>query len=238
MKAGALSCEVAAQPEIPPAPGSQVAVLKGMLEMAPFGFSPVVEVMESVAAAPGLLADPSVTGAVILLSDGGDNCTGATQPEMVSRLGEAAGSLAAAGVRTYAVRYGSESGETPEQAEQLSAVAMHGGTTAGSATPYLDAKSDAELIAALVEISDRLATCAFALNDIPAGVDKSRANLFLNGDAIGYDSMGAKQEGWNWTDTELTSVELYGTACNAFKTNRVTRVVIEFGCEPVLVGPD
>ena len=99
-----------------------------MLEKLPFGFSPVVQVLENVAAMPGRLADPTVQGAVVMLTDGGDNCSGATQDEMVARLGAAAGKLLEAGVKTYVVRYGAADGNTPEQEAQLRAIVANGGT--------------------------------------------------------------------------------------------------------------
>lgn len=92
---------------------------------------------------------------------------------------------------------------------------------------------------ALASISDQLASCSFTLADVASSVDKSRANLFLNGETIGFDASGMKQDGWNWVDMDRTTIELYGDACTAFKTNRHTNVVVEFGCEPVVIkGPD
>jgi hypothetical protein len=235
-----LSCEISAAPEIPPAPGQQIAVMKGMLEKLPFGFSPVVGVMESVAAAPGKLADPGVLGTVVMLSDGGDNCSGDEQPQIVSRLGAAAKKLLDAGVKTYAIRYGSADGETPEAAEQLNAIVNNGGTAqTGKPAAYIDAKSADELGQALAGISDMLATCSFTLNDVPASVDKNRTSLYLNGEQIGFDAMNTRADGWQWTDATQTGIQLYGAACTAFKTNRHTSVVAEFGCEPVIIkGPD
>jgi hypothetical protein len=232
------SCDVAAQPEILPAPVKQIDIMQAMLEKLPFGLSPVLGVMESVAAAPGKLADPSVVGSVVLLSDGGDNCSGAMQPEIVARLGAAAKKLFDAGVKTYAIRYGSAGSETADQAEQLKAIVTNGGTAlVGAAVPYIDAKSAAELGSALAGLSDRLATCSFPLDGLKPDIDKDRTNLFLNGEQIGFDAKATKQDGWSWLTPERTSIELYGEACTAFKTNRHTRVAVEFGCEPVL-APD
>ncbi|HKP61868.1 MAG TPA: hypothetical protein VJV78_34290 [Polyangiales bacterium] len=238
--AESLSCEVAKQPEIPPESGKQIAIMKSMLEKIPFGLSPVVGIIESVAAAPGKLADPGVVGAVVLLSDGGDNCSGDTQRQIVMRLGAAAKKLSDAGVKTFAIRYGSKEGETAEAAEQLTAIVTNGGTAlTGGKTPYIDAKSQEELGQALAGISDKLASCAFPVDGIDPKVDKNRANLFLNGQQIGQDKAGLKQNGWNWTNPERTGIELYGEACTSFKTSRRTRVGVEFGCEPVIVqGPD
>jgi len=234
------SCEVVSQPEVAPVPGGQIAVMKAMLEKLPFGLSPVVAVLESVAAAPGKLADPGVLGTVVMLTDGGDNCSGAPQQEIVSRLGAAAKKLFDAGVKTYAVRYGSANGETPEQAAQLNAVVTNGGTAlTGTPVAYIDAKNANELASALAGISDRLAACSFTLTGIKADVDKNRTSLYLNGEQIGLDAKATKQGGWNWVDPARTTVELYGDACMAFKTNRQTRVVLEFGCEPIVIkGPD
>lgn len=238
--AEALSCDVAAAPEIPPAPGQQIAVMKGMLEKLPFGLSPQVAVMESVAAAPGMLADPSVLGTVVMLSDGGDNCSGDMPPQIAMRIGAAAKKLFDAGVKTYAIRYGSADGETQEAADELNAIANNGGTAQiGKPTAYIDAKTPDDLAQAFAGISDMLATCSFMLDNVPATVDRNRTSLYLNGEQIGFDAMNTQTDGWNWTDATQTGIQLYGAACTSFKTNRHTSVVAEFGCEPVVIkGPD
>ena len=236
--ASAFTCDVATDPEIPPAQGTEISMLSAMLEKLPFGFSPVVQVLENVAAKPGRLADPGVEGAVVMLTDGGDNCAGGDQASIVKRLGDAAGKLLKAGVETYVVRYGSAAGKTADQDAQLRAIVGNGGTATSdpadmSKLPYIDAKSDQELTDALAKISDQLATCSFALGGLPDDADKARANLYLNGEVIPFDSANAAKEGWAWQDAEQTSVQLFGDACSAFKTNRKTSVIVEFGCEPV-----
>ena len=205
----------------------------------PFGLSPVVGVLESVAAQPGQLADPNAVGAVVLLSDGGDNCTGDPQRQLVTRLGTAAKKLLDRGVRTFAIRYGSKDGETQDQADQLNAIAQNGGTARMGSVAYIDAKTPDELGAALAGISDQLATCSFTLGNVASTVDRNRANLYLDGEQIGFDATATKLNGWSWMDQAQTSIELYGDACKAFKTNRHTNIVVEFGCVPVVVkGPD
>jgi hypothetical protein len=230
-----LSCDVATEPETTPADGTEITIMKKMFEKLPFGWSPVVQVLENVAASPGRLADPDVLGTVVLLSDGGDNCAEVEQPEIVQRVGAAAKTLLDQGVKTYVVRFGSEAGRTPEQDEQLRAIVSNGGTDESdpndpSKSPYLDVKTADELNAALAAIADRLATCSFTLGDLPTDVDKAKANLYLNGEVVPFDAAASKQSGWNWADTEQTTMELYGDSCEAFKTNRRTSVVVEFGC--------
>lgn len=251
------ACDVATTPEVLPAPGTEITIMKQMLEKLPFGRSPVVQVMENVAATPGRLAEQGVLGAVVMLSDGGDNCAlpdnfdpndqamvDAAQQAMVERVGDAAKTLFDLGVKTYAVRYGSEAGRTQEGEDQLRAIVENGGTALAdpsnpNAIPYIDADNEQELADALATISDRLATCSFALSGIPDTANKDNTNLYLNGDTIPFDKDATKSDGWNWVDAERTTVELFGPACTAFKTNRRTSVVVEFGCPPeVVTSPD
>jgi hypothetical protein len=237
-QAATLSCDVATAPEVPPAPGTAIQMMSQMLEKLPLGFTPIVQVLENVATTPGRLADPGVLGAVVVLSDGGDTCLDIPQQEIVARLGAAARKLHEQGVKTYAVRFGSAAGKSPEQDEQLLAIVKEGGTDRSdpadpSRAPYVDAKSDAELSAALSEISDTLATCAFGLGELPANADKANANLYLNGEVIPFDSAQSQSNGWSWGDAAKTSVQLYGDSCKAFKTQRRTSVVVEFGCAPI-----
>lgn len=238
--AASFSCDVAATPEIPPVQGSEISIMSQMLEKLPFGFSPVVQVLENVAAMPGRLADPTVQGAVVMLTDGGDNCSGATQDEMVARLGSASAKLLSAGVKTYVIRYGAADGDTPEQDAQLRAVVEMGGTATidpanPKATPYVDAKDDAALTAALASISNTLASCSFALDGLPDNVDKDAVNLYLNGEVIPFDHKQTKAAGWGWSDATQTAIELYGGSCTAFESNRKTSVIVELGCQSVLV---
>ena len=230
------TCDVATAPEIPPAQGQQLSIMRAMLEKTPLGLSPVVGVMESVAANPGVLTAPDAVNAVVLLSDGGDNCTGAEQPEIVARLGAAAKQLFDQGARTFAVRYGPTEGPNDGRDEQLEAIVQNGGTARMGQTPsYIDAKTHEELIAALAAISEEISTCAFGLTNVGADVDKTNTNLYLNGEAVGFDVMGAGSEGWRWADSEQTTIELLGNACTTFKSNSRNNVFVEFGCEPVVL---
>jgi hypothetical protein len=237
--AESFSCDVATAPEIAPAQGTEISMLSQMLEKLPFGLSPVVQVLENVAAAPGRLADPTVQGSVVMLSDGGDNCAGGSQEETVARLGAAAKKLFDAGVKTYLVRYGSATGSTPEQEAQLRAIVDNGGTAVTDASdpakkPYIDATDDATLTAALASISNSLASCSFELGGVPHDADKQNVNLYFNGEVIPYDMAGDKRQGWGWLDAQKTTVELFGESCVAFKTNRRSSVIVELGCAPVV----
>ena len=236
--AGFLSCSVDDAPEIAPEPGSSITILRQLYEELPFGFSPVVQALESVAANPGRLAEPDVQGSVVMLTDGGDNCAGVAQDEIVRRLAGAARSLRERGVNTYVVRFGAPNGSTPEQEAQLRAIVENGGTAASdpgnpSQRPYVDAVDAEALTAALSTISNTLATCAIELGELPKDADREAVNLYLNGEVVPFDKPGTKASGWSWMDGAATTLELHGSSCEAFKTNRKTSIVVEFGCEAV-----
>lgn len=241
----AFSCNVASMPEVPPAPATQITIMSQMFERLPFGKSPILAALQSVADNPGRLAEPTVSGAVVFLTDGGDNCMvddqGQTnQAQVVAALGDAAAKLLKAGVKTYVVRFGKQENKTPEQEEQLRAVVTNGGTANvdpkdPNAPPYIDAVDATALDAALAQVSDRLATCEFTISGVPDTADKTHANLYLNGELIPFDASNAGSQGWGWGNAEQTDIVLHGDACNSFKTNRTTSVIVEFGCESVIV---
>ena len=239
-----LSCDFAPQPVIEPAEATAISIMSKMFERLPFGASPVVSALEGMANNPGRLADSNVSPALVILTDGGDNCSGVEQPAIVERLGQSAAKLATAGVPTYVVRFGKNQNKTPELDAQLNAIATNGGTaTVDPSNPsgpkYIDAKDATSLNAALAALSDRLATCSFTVAGLPKEADKDLANLYLNGELIPFDKAVAKMEGWGWANAEKTDIELYGTACEAFKTNRKTSTTVEFGCEQIIVpGPE
>ncbi|MFT3922983.1 MAG: VWA domain-containing protein [Myxococcales bacterium] len=236
----ALSCDVAATPEIPCGDGTEISLMSAILEKLPFGSSPLSHVLQNVAAAPGRLADPEVKGAVVVLSAGGDSCAGVDQSILVQQLGDAAKRLRDANVDTYAVRYGLPSDKTPANEEQLRTIVKNGGTDMSTASdpsksPYVDAKDDAELNQALAGISDSLSTCSFGVDGFSEDADKANANLYLNGEAIPFDREHAAHEGWDWADATQSAIQLFGEACKAFKNNRRTSVIVELGCEPIVL---
>ncbi|HEX6242080.1 MAG TPA: VWA domain-containing protein [Polyangiales bacterium] len=240
---GLFSCEVGDMPEVPTTERSQITIMSKMLERLPFGRSPVVAALKSVADSPGMLADPKISGAVVMLTDGGDNCnaqgeegmSAANQAAVVASLEASADKLLQAGIKTYVVRFGNPAAKTPEQEAQLRAIVTKGGTATidpndASKPPYVDAVDATALDAALAKVSDRLASCTFAVEGIAMNVDKSKANLYLNGELIRFDQVGQALDGWSWANPEKTAIELHGNACTAFKTNRKTSVGVEFGC--------
>lgn len=224
-----LSCMVDA-PEVNAGPSSEISIIEEMVGNVPQGSTPLVSALQYTAANPGRLAEKDVLGTVLLVSDGGDSCS----PDATTRandLAVAATSLFNAGVKTYAVRFGSP--PTPEEDIQLQNIALNGGTE-----KYLTAPDGKVLTEILSKLSTDLFSCGLKLKDLPDTVDPLKANVYLNGTLVPFDDKGAN-EGWHWTsDTangDFSGLELLGQACESLRMSRLSDIVIEFGCAVIPV---
>lgn len=238
--AGDLGCNVSEDPDVAPAAGTAIALIGNLLHSLPGGATPLLAGLERVAAKPGRLAEPGVTSALIVVSDGGESCEAVDQAVKVERLQIAARTLRQAGVRTFAVRFGAKDQNFADQDAQLRAIVREGGTATGdvddlSNIPYLEAPDADSLNQKLASISEELAACTLALGALDAKADKDRVNLYLDGNIVRFDSAAQKQDGWGWLDAARTELELYGPTCQSFKTSRTTSIVIELGCTPIVV---
>jgi hypothetical protein len=237
---GAQDCSVSAGPAVACAPGTAIDLLGDVLHTLPGGATPLISALEDVAANPGRLAEAEVAGALILISDGGESCVGMDQAERVMRIELATRSLHERGVKVFAVRFGNKDANFADQDAQLRAIAREGGTATGDPndpnnTPYLEAPDADALNVSLGSIAQALASCALELGPVDAKADKTKVNLYLDGDVVPFDAAGGKQSGWGWKNPEQTELELYGSTCDSYKTSRATSIVIEVGCEPIIV---
>ncbi len=234
------SCEVQDQAEVEPGPSTELTIIRELLSSYPNGFTPILEALDKVANNPGRLAEAEVLGAVIVVSDGGDVgfcAPGATHEEHVARAGAAAKKLLDKGIKTFVVRFGSTDDFTVNDDEILNAIVDNGGTAVvdpanPDAPRYYPAPDEAKLNEVLASISQGLSTCSFTLDELADPyVDKSKVNLYLNGEVVPFE----QTQGWGWANAEQTEIQMYGQACTDFKTNRTTSLVVEFGCEPIVL---
>jgi hypothetical protein len=227
------SCEVASQPEVPTRDGSEIALISSALSTLPLGSTPLVAALEGIAAQPGRIAEPGVSAALVIMSDGGNSCGEILYEDAVRRLAEASAKLRARGVTTHVIKLGSAN--ILEEEAQLRAIADNGGAPQTGGVPYLEAPTPDQLNAVLAKLSDELASCQLELGPHPKDADTNKVNLFIDGEQIPFDAQSAKQNGWGWANDARQTMLMYGEACTRFKKSRATNIVVEYGCVPQIV---
>ncbi len=227
------SCDAAiTDAEVPIGQGTEISIIDQLLSNAPAGFrTPLVKTMDHIAANPGRLTEPDVLGTLLVVSDGGDSCAAADTRN--TSLATAAASLQSAGVDTYAIKFDSGSSDAAQE-DQLTNIAVNGGTDA-----YISAPDGKALTAELLKLSASLANCELRIGEPPPGADPTKLNVYLNGIVVPYDSMGTMMSGWGWVSDaangDFSKLTLYGPQCKLLQQSRLNDIVIEFGCQVIVV---
>ena len=139
----------------------------------------------------------------------------------------AAAALAARGIKTYVVGFGNE-----VNAQNLSEMAVSGGTARNAMPRYFQADSPAELTSAFGAIAQGAVGCDFKLGKTPP--DPSKIFVSVNGQLIPRDPN--RVAGWEYT-AGSDRVTLYGPACDVVVNQPGSQVSLVYGCaDPSLVG--
>jgi hypothetical protein len=121
------------------------------------------------------------------------------------------------GFKTYVIGVGPETGN-------LDNFAIAGGTT-----HYYPALSPQDLTAALSAIVGAVASCTFSLQVAPK--NPNDVAIEFNGDSslrAPHDTSHA--DGWDYTDSSNTTIQLYGSWCGRVTDGTFTSYVIKMGC--------
>jgi hypothetical protein len=177
---------------------------------------------------------------VLLVTDGAPNCNNAmngwtcrcTAPPCSAnhlnclddaRAVSAVTDLAASGVRTFVVGYG-----TTEWADILDAMASAGSTGRTSHFPVDDGGA---LESALREIGTSVVPCTFQLDREVE--DLRYVKVALDGVAVPHESSVTDGTGWRLNDER--TVELIGATCDQLRDGNAHALDITLECDPVLI---
>ncbi len=153
--------------------------------------------------------------AVVLITDGGTNCTGNSEQEVEASITQAS----ADGVSTYVV--GFAGGVT----DQLNAFAQAGGTAQPGPKGYYDAADGDALSQAMNDIVLDAISCTLTLPQEPMFPEYVKVRV---GPTVWpqVDTCG-NLPGWAWS-VEYSEIVLCGPACDALKQSGTAQV--EFAC--------
>lgn len=217
------TCGVKATPDVPIGPGSAALVQQAIAAVKPAGNTPTQAAIKAGAAYLKGLTD--TTGKYILLAtDGEPNCLstsgrggGSSSASDVPGTVAAITAAAAAGFKVYVIGVGPETGNLDNFAQ------------AGGTGHYYPALSPQDLNTALATIVGAVASCTFNLGKAPP--DPSNVAIQFNGDKnlrAPHDT--THTNGWDYTSTKNTVIQLYGSWCDNVANGTYTSAVVLMGC--------
>jgi len=224
------SCEIAASPEISiGGPETRLMIVEWMTSNMPslLGGTPLVSAMKRFINRPGGIERKDVSGVLIVISDGGDSCASSSLMSIPEQLSQVTEELVSRhNVRVFAIGYGGGANTA-----QLDAIAQAGGT---GMNQHQNANDQADLEKIFKQISSMVTSCIFSVPYAGADADYENVNFYFDGDVVPRDMGG--NNGWNWVnEVKKESVEFFGQYCDMLKQGEVTDVVVEFGCDTVIL---
>ena len=115
---------------------------------------------------------------------------------------------------------------TAEYVTLLEALAVAGGQPQAGPTSFYDATNQAELAAALQTIAVSVISCKLSLAQPPDNPDGVR--LYIDGVEVPRDI--TQNNGWDYTDSTFTEIELFGAACGLLQDGDEHTVTATFAC--------
>jgi hypothetical protein len=194
--------------------------------------TPTRRAEEAAVAYLSTLTDPNPKY-ILLATDGMPNCLpgGSISTDDTAGAVAAVTSARIAGFPTFVVGISSSFG-TADTA--LSSMAVEGGVARMASPPYYPVTSGAELVATLNTLVGVTASCEYALPNPPTSDGTtSRADIFVRGDGTGIARDQAHVNGWDYTSAAMTSIVLYGAACDGVKAGTIHTITIVFRCRAV-----
>ena len=238
---GSDGCGVMPGATVPVAPNNADAITRAIGRTGPSTNTPTRAAIEAGTAYLMSLKDTNPKY-ILLATDGepncaagclGDDCSTTPNPgeEMASEM--AVANAAAAGIKVFVVGIGN----VASAVAALNQMAINGGEAQmGGATSYYAATDQAALQAALSQIVGKVASCTLPLPGKPQDPGNVLVEDVGTKTQIPRDPMHA--EGWDYTDSSDTAIQLYGTACAKVTDGTYANVQILEGCPgtPIQIG--
>ncbi len=237
-------------PQVQVTLGNRLAVLTHLNEAEPAGGTPTAAALTNAAHALEALSNTESERFLILATDGGPNCNYSlsADPSCQCNLSdqeycctnypsgecyfgqyclddahtaEVIDGLHQNGIDTFVIGLAG----TAQYAEALDAMADAGGRAQAGPTHYYDAADQAALTAALTDIAGSVISCRIELEEAPQYPDL--VHVYMDGSEVARDPAN----GWDYTDSSNTAIELYGEACEWLKDGDDHVITATFACE-------
>jgi hypothetical protein len=235
------SCGVAPGVTVPVGPNNATAISTAIGQTTPSTNTPTRAAIQAGTAYLMSLTDPNPKY-ILLATDGEPNCAAGcvggdcgTTPnpaeEMASEM--AVADAVAAGIKVFVVGIGN----VASAVAVLNQMAINGGEAqSGGTTSYYAATDQAALETALNQIVGKVASCTLPLPEKPQ--DPTNVIVEDVGTTTQIPRDTTHTEGWDYTDSSDTAIQLYGTACSKVTDGTYANVQILEGCPgtPIHIG--
>jgi hypothetical protein len=226
-------CNVNAGADVPIAAMNSAAVNAAVAAQGPTSATPTRKAINAAVAYLQTLTDPNPKY-ILLATDGlpncPDNCSGSactnTPNTMEDTLVTQAITTAnMAGFKTFVVGIGNVAAAV----SALNDFANAGGEAqTGAATQYYAATDATALQNAFTAIVGAAGSCVFSVPTPPPTSSRTAIGVTADGNNVPKDLNNAN--GYNYTDANMTSIQIYGPTCDAIKAGTITNVTIVFHC--------
>jgi von Willebrand factor type A domain-containing protein len=225
--------------DIAVAPGSHAAVVAKAESEMPIGDGTPTGAAIAVAADHLRSLASTRRKFILLVTDGQPSCTGrpgniALNTGDPARMDAVAAVTAAlqAGFPTFVIGVATT---VTNDVSTLNALATAGGKPACPgcplATQFYDGSSQQKIQEAFADVADAAAACIFPLSSLPPVPDK--VGVYVGAGMAKAPRNGT--DGWEYTDTTHSTVQVYGSWCDMIKTAGANMVKIIFGCPGIEV---
>jgi len=167
---------------------------------------------------------------ILLATDGLPNCAPGNNDTAAD---DSAGAVMAVsdaagmGVPTFVV--GIATSGMGSASTTLNNMANAGGYPRAGSPSYYSVDSAADFVAVLQTLVGVASTCTFSVPEPPnSDTDRSHIGVVVNGVELKRDANHA--DGWDYTSTGMTAVQIYGSACTGIMNGSITDVKIVFKC--------
>jgi hypothetical protein len=169
---------------------------------------------------------------ILLATDGLPNCMpGASDTTTDDSAGaiQSVKDAAAAGIPTFVV--GMATAGTGTADTTLSSMATAGGYAKAGSPSYYSVSTASEFVAVLQNLVTVAATCTFAVGTPPTDDGTtSRSQIDVSGDGALIPRDTGHTNGWDYTDSTMTSIVVYGETCDKIKSGTIDNVSVKFRC--------
>ncbi len=220
------NCGVAAGASVPIATNNAMAIAGSIMMTNPKGNTPTAAAVASGATYLMGLTDPNPKY-ILLATDGEPNCGANARKAGDSDAAGAEAAVtmaAAAGIPVFVVGVG----DVTSAHTTLNALATNGGRPQTGDPAFYPVTNTADLVSVLTKIGGQIASCSFSLGKAPP--DPTNIAVYADGVRLAQ----SMTNGWEY-GAGMTSVELYGAACDNVKSKATKDVQAVFGCPGVVI---